>query len=133
MVAQPDKIPRLTRGPTSSELGEELDGNLVDATADAPASTINATSLLVPLMPLLPRDIHVAASDADAELFALTPPPEKVDAKRARRPTTLSRSRLPSHCRAASQPERARAGRSPALRSAWSDVAAAQHRRRGLN
>ena len=102
MVAQPDKIPRLTRGPTSSELGEELDGNLVNATADAPASTINATSLLVPLMPLLPRDIHVAASDA--ELFALTPSPEKVDAKRARRLTPLGRARLPSQRRAASQP-----------------------------
>ena len=123
MVAQPDKIPRLTRGPTSSELGEELDGNLVDATADAPASTISLQQSVVNMMPVSPP-----ASDEMADLFALTPSPEKVDAKRARRPTTASRSRLPSQRRAVSQPGGARAGRSPARRSAWPDAAAAQHR-----
>ena len=63
----------------------------------------------------------------DVISYDITPSPEKVDTKRARRLTPL-KHRLPSPRRAASQPERPRTGRSPARRSAWPDVSAAEHR-----
>ena len=83
-----------------------------------PAHDASAPATMAPDIRTLPDDVIS---------YDLTPSPEKVDTKRARRSAPV-RHRLPSARRAASQPQRPRTGRSPARRSAWPDVSAAEHR-----
>ena len=128
MVAQPEPIPRLTRGPTSSELGGNLDAI---RNASSRAETLMSSTCVV----AVPPTASVLMAEDAADFFALSESPPKADVKRARRLTPHSRGRLPSPRRALSQPaprdvqSAPRVGRSPARRGAWPDIAAAEHRR----
>ena len=114
MVAQPDPDPRLARG-------SHPEGPLMHARAHS-APEAMASDAIAPLAP------DTAALPEDIVSFDVSTSPEKADSKRARRITPI-RHRLPTGRRAVSQPGHSRTGRSPAPRSVWPDVTAAQHRR----